>query len=156
MEKELVLPYGVKIVDGVLYFGDRQVMYSDDKPYKVYNVNNICTCFAIRYIDKEDHNYPRLCTTLDIILPPPDVKDWRYKQGFVWLSGAEIIGGKHIPSANYDSWKSVEYILTNLVPDLIGSEWFIYVDDEDYIWDDETNTVRRQRTIETVSYEWDD
>jgi hypothetical protein len=154
MEKELILPHGVKIVDGVLYFGDYQVMY-DNRPYKVYDVNNICTSFAIRYTSK-DHTYPRLCTTLDIILPPPDVKDWRYEKGFVWLCVVNIIGGKYIPSAHYDSWNRVEYILKNLVPDLIGSEWFIYVDDENYVWDNETNTVRRQRTIETVSYEWDD
>ncbi len=154
MEKELVLPHGVKIVDGVLYFGDHQVMY-DNRPYKVYDVNNICTSFAVRYTN-EDCTYRRLCTTLDIILAPQGVKDWRYEKGFVWLCGVEIVGGEHIPSAHYDSWDKVEYILKNLVPDLIGSEWFIYVDDESYVWDNETNTVRRQRTIETVSYEWDD
>lgn len=155
MEKQLILPTGVKLIDGVLYFGDHQVMYGDNKPYKIYNVNNICTCFAIRYNSK-DFTYPRLCTTLDIILPPEGVDDHRYEKGFVWLSGVEIIGGKRIPTAYYDSWNKVEYILNNLVPELIGSEWSIYVDDEDYIWDDETNTVRRQRTIETVTYEWDD
>lgn len=155
MEKEFVLPRGVKIVDGVLYFGDRQVMYGN-KPYKMYNVNSMCTSFAIRYKTNKDGNYLRLCTTLDIILAPQDVKDWRYEKGFVWLCAVGIIGGKHIPSAHYDSWDNVEYILKNLVPQLIDSEWFIYVDDENYVWDDKTNTVRRQRTIETVSYEWDD
>lgn len=151
MKKEFVLPHGVKIVDGILYFGDHQVMYGDNKPYKVYDVNSICTCFAIRHASGG-----RLCTTLDIILPPHGVKDSRYEKGFVWLCGVDIIGGNHIPRSYYDSWNDVEYILKNLVPDLLGSEWFICIDDEDYLWDDVTNTVRKQRTIETVTYEWDD
>lgn len=156
MKKEFVLPHGVKIVDGILYFGDHQVMYGDDKPYKVYDVNSICTCFAIRYINELVSSYPRLCTTLDIILPPRDVNDWRYENGFIWLSGVDIIGGNHIPRSYYNSWKDVEYILKNLVPDLLGSKWFICIDDEDYVWDDVTNTVRKLRTIKTVSCEWDD
>lgn len=151
MEKEFVLPHGVKIVDGVLYFGDHQVMYGSNKPYKVYSAINICTCFAIRHASNG-----RLCTTLDIILAPHGVQDWRYEKGFVWLCGVDIGGDKYLPRAYYDSWDRVEYILNNLVPELIGSEWSIYVDDDDYIWDDETNTVRKQRKIETVSYEWDD
>ena len=151
MEKEFVLPHGVKIVDGVLYFGNRKVMYGDNKPYKVYSAINICTCFAIRHTS----NW-RLCTTLDIILAPHGVKDSRYETGFVWLAGVEIIGGKHIPRGYYDSWNSVEYILNNLVPELIDSDWSIYVDNDDYVWDDDTNTVRRQKKIETVSYEWND
>lgn len=155
MKKEFVLPQGVKIVDDVLYFGDHKVMY-DDRPYKVYDVNSMCTSFAIRYTNGFISSYPRLCTTLDIILAPPGVNDWRYEKGFIWLCGVDIIGGNHIPSAYYNSWKDVEYILKNLVPDLLGSEWFICIDDEDYVWDDVTNTVRKLRTIKTVSCEWDD
>lgn len=151
MEKEFVLPHGVKIVDGVLHFGDRQVMYNRNKPYRVYDVNSICTCFAIRHTSNS-----RLCTTLDIILAPHDVDDWRYERGFVWLCGVEIIGGKHLPSAFYGSWDKVEYVLNNLIPELIDSDWSIYVDNDDYVWDDDTNTVRRQKKIETVSYEWND
>lgn len=155
MEKELILPHGVKIVDGVLYFGDHQVRYGSDKPYKIHNVNNMCTSFAIRYTN-DKRTYPVLCTTLDIILAPEGVKDWRYEKGFIWLCAVDIIGGNHIPSAHYQSWDRIEYILNKLVPELVGSNWFICTDDENYVWDDETATVRRQRTIENVTYEWDD
>lgn len=154
MKKEFVLPQGVKIVDGVLYFGDHQVMY-DNRPYKVYDVNSMCTSFAIRYTNK-DCSYPTLCTTLDIILAPDGVDDWRYQRGFIWFCGVDIGRGKQLPNAYYDSWDRLEYILKNLVPDLIGSEWFICIDDENYVWDNVTNTVRKLRTIRTVSCEWDD
>lgn len=149
MEKELVLPHGVKIADGHLYFGDHQVMHYGT-PYKFANPYKMCTSFAIR------HNGGRLCTTLDIILAPEGVDDWRYKQGFIWLCAVDTIGGKYIPSAHYDSWNRVEYILTNLVPELQGSGWYICTDDENYVFDEETGMVRKLKTIETVTCEWDD
>jgi hypothetical protein len=151
MKKEFVLPYGVKVNDGVLYFGDHQVSCYD-KPYKFSDVSKMCTKFAIRYTNS-DTSHPTLCTTLDIVL----AEEGGNAKPLVWLCGVRITQGKHLPSGYYSNWESVEYILNNLSQELQGcSEWFIEVDDDDYAWDEEKGEFRRMRKIETVTYEWDD
>lgn len=152
MTKEFVLPKGVNIIDGVLYFGDHQVS-CHGKPYKFAHIPTMATMFAIRYTN-ERTSYPTLCTTLDIDL----VEKGSDQTPFVWFCGARITGGKHLPSAYYPYWESVEYILNNLVVELQGSEWFIEVDDinSEYAWDEEKGVFRKQRVIETVEYIWDD
>ena len=92
MKKEFVLPYGVKVNDGVLYFGDHQVSCYD-KPYKFSDVSKMCTKFAIRYTNSNT-SHPTLCTTLDIVL----AEEGGDAKPLVWLCGVRITQGKHLPS----------------------------------------------------------
>lgn len=153
MTKEFVLPYGVKIIDGVLYFGDRPVSFYDE-PYKLAHVPTMCTMFAIRYTNSQT-SYPTLCGTLDLVLSE---KDNKLHKPLIWLSTIRMAGERYLPSAYYDNWESVEYVLNTFNKELQGSEWFIEVDDIDdsYAWDKERGVFRRRRKIETVDYVWDD
>ena len=151
MSKELVFPQGVKIVDGLLYFGDRQVS-CNGQPYKFANVRYMCTKFAIRYTNSRT-SYPTLCTTLDLI---PAVQG-SGNQAFIWLcSFGTVHRDKTLPSAYYTSWESVEHVLNTFAEELQGSEWFIEVDDENYRFDNERGVFRKQIKIETVEYLWAD
>lgn len=153
MTKEFVLPYGVSIIDNVLYFGDRQVSFYG-KPYKFAHIPTMATMFAIRYTN-EKCSYPRLFTTLDLVLAE---KDDKQHQSPIWLAGMEVEGGKSLRRAYYSDWVDVEYMLNTFAKELQGSEWYIEVDDinDVYALDEETGLVRRQRRIETVEYVWDD
>jgi len=144
MSKDLILPQGVKIIDGVLYFGDRQVSCYDE-PYKLAHIPTMCTKFAVRY------GKGTLCTTLDIVL-----REDGYQEPLIWLCGVQLAGGKSLPSAYYSDWRSVEYVLNTFVVELQHSEWFIVVDDENYAWDDERGVFRKQIKKVIEEYEWAD
>jgi hypothetical protein len=144
MKKEIVLPRGIEIKDGILYFGDRQV-YCYGEPYKFAHIPTMCTKFAIR-CDKG-----RLCTTLDIVLP----KDG-FNESLIWLNGLQTFGDRYLPSAFYTTWKSVEHVLNRFAEELTNQEWSINVDDENYSWDNEKGVFRKYIKIETIDYVWDD
>ena len=151
MKKEFVLPEGVKIVDGHLYFGDRQVSFHGE-PYKFDHVPTMATMFAVRYTN-DKCSYPTLCTTLDIVFSEDG-----YHKPLIWLCGVEIIGGKFLPRAYYSDWSDVEHVLNTFSKELQGSNWFIEVDDinDEYAWDEEKAVVRKQMKIERVEYLWAD
>ena len=151
MKIELALPNGVKIEDGHLYFGDRQVSFRGE-PYKFAHIPTMATMFAVRYTT-DKCSYPKLCTTFDIMLAEDG-----HKKPLIWFSGVRTVGGKHIPEAYYSDWSDVEYVLNTFAKELQGQEWFIEVDDinDEYAWDYEKGVVRKQMKIETVEYMWAD
>lgn len=152
MSKEFILPYGVKIEDGLLYFGDRQVSFNGE-PYKFAHIPTMAKMFAIRYTNK-DCSYPTLCTTLDLYLSEKGSD----QKPLIWLSGVRMTGERYLPSAYYSDWKSVEYVLNTFAKELEGSEWFVEVDDiqDEYAWDKNKGVFRKQMKIETVEYVWVD
>lgn len=152
MKNEFILPEGVKIVDGHLYFGDRQVSFNG-KPYKFAHIPTMCRLFAIRYTT-DKCSYPTLCTTLDLYLP----KEGSDQKPLIWLCNVETIVGKSLPRAYYSDWSYVEYVLNTFAKELQGSNWFIEVDDinDEYAWDEEKGVFRKQMKIETVEYMWAD
>lgn len=151
MKNELVLPLGVKIEDGHLYFGDRQVSFRGE-PYKFAHIPTMATMFAVRYTT-DKCSYHKLCTTFDIMLAE-DV----HKKPLIWFFGVKTAGGKNIPQAYYSDWSDVEYVLNTFATELIDSEWFIEVDDinDEYAWDEEKGVFRKQIKIERTEYMWAD
>jgi hypothetical protein len=152
MKNEFVLPQGVKIVDDILYFGDRQVSFNGE-PYKFAHIPTMAKMFAVRYTN-EKCSYPTLCTTLDLYIS----KEGSDQEPLIWLSGVRMVGEKYLPSAYYSDWKSVEYVLTTFSKELQDSDWFIEVGDinDEYAWDEEKGVFRKQMKIETVEYMWAD
>jgi hypothetical protein len=146
MSKDLILPRGVKIIDGVLYFGDRQVSFYGE-PYKFAHIPTMAKMFTVRY------GKGVLCTTLDIMV----AEDGHIKP-LIWLCGMEVVGGKSLRSAYYSDWQDVEYMLNTFAVELQGKEWFIEVDDiqDEYAWDKERGVVRKQMKIERTEYVWAD
>jgi len=146
MKNELVLPLGVKIEDGHLYFGDRQVSFHR-KPYKFAHIPTMATMFAVRY------GKGQLCTTFDIML-----REDGHEEPLIWLSGVRMAEDKFLPSAYYSNWRSVEYVLNTFAKELQGEEWYIEVDDinDEYAWDEEKGVFRKQMKIEKIEYTWAD
>jgi hypothetical protein len=152
MTKEFALPNGVKIEDGHLYFGDRQVSFHG-KPYKFAHIPTMAKMFAVRYTN-DKCSYPTLCATFDIM-----VAEDGHEEPLIWVSTIRMAGERYLPSAYYSDWKSVEYVLTNFAQELQQDcKWFIEVDDinDQYAWDEERGVVRKQMKIETVEYVWAD
>lgn len=147
MKNELVLPLGVRIEDGHLYFGDRQVSFHR-KPYKFAHIPTMATMFvAVRY------GKGVLCTTFDLMFTEEG-----YHEPLIWFRGVSMAGEKYLPSAYYSNWESVEYILNTFAKELQGQEWFIEVDDinDEYAWDEEKGVFRKQIKIEKIEYMWAD
>lgn len=146
MTKEFALPKGVKIEDGHLYFGDRKV-YFQNRPYKFAHIPTMATMFAVRY------GKGVLCTTFDLMLTEEG-----YHEPLIWIRGVNMAGEKHIPSAYYSDWKSVEYILNTFAKELQSEHWYIVVDDiqDEYAWDEQKGVFRKQIKIEKIEYVWAD
>lgn len=152
MTKEFALPKGVKIEDGHLYFGDRQVSFHS-KPYKFAHIPTMATMFAVRYTN-DKCSYPKLCTTFDLMFTEEG-----YHEPFIWIRGVNMSGERYLPSAYYSDWKSVEYILNTFAQELQQDcKWFIEVDDinDEYAWDNERGVFRKQIKIEKIEYMWAD
>ena len=151
MKNELVLPLGVKIEDGHLYFGDRQVSFRGE-PYKFAHIPTMATMFAVRY------GKGVLCTTFDLIWSRMLIEEGYHDETLIWIRGVEMSGEKYLPSGYYSDWKSVEYVLNTFAKELQGQEWFIEVDDinDEYAWDEEKGVFRKQIKIEKIEYMWAD
>jgi hypothetical protein len=116
----------IKVIDGKLFFGKHEV-----RDYEVKDGEPICQLFAIRVpelVVREDgtsYTWWKLATTMDI----PDDGD------LIWLCGWSLSdryskGYFTLPSAYYDSWSSIEYILNELHYKSAGKEWAIFTDDD--------------------------
>lgn len=111
----------VKVVDGKLYFGEKEVRgcsFITDKTIAalyVIRVNEVSSTIGAHWA---------FVCGLDLI------------DGRIWLGGSQINMWKDqrqmsLPSAHYDSWSSVERVLNELYSDTAGKEWAVF-EEEDF------------------------
>ena len=125
----------ITLQNGKVFFGDKEVMYSgyyDGGSYS--SLDKIRRQYVIRVKDDSSDGRPywSIATTMDIA-----------SHGLIWLCGYTLKGSgicdPSPPSAFYNQWSSVEYILNNLCRDTAGKEWAIFEEEppsHDKYWGD--------------------
>lgn len=109
----------ITIREGKLFFGKYEV-----DGYEVEDGKPLLKQFAIRVYDGK---YWNLVTTMDIV------------DEYIWLCGFNMKEGYNgfdlsFPTAYYNSWNNVEYILNKICPGTRGKEWEIFPDPVDTSW----------------------
>ncbi len=112
----------VKVVDGKLFFGEKEVQYcefiKEDSIAKLYVIR------VPRSIGGSSVPYWGFVTGLDLI----DGKFWLGPSPIkIWENGMQ----KNWPSAYYSDWSTVERILNEFNTDTAGNEWQVF-EEEDF------------------------
>lgn len=103
----------ILIKEGKVFFGKHEVLY-----YTCEDESRVCKHYAVRVFDGR---FWRFATTIDIV------------GDLIWLCGYYIKGDaerRSMPSALYDRWESVEYLLNTMCAETAGENWAIFRDDD--------------------------
>jgi len=105
----------VKVVDGKLYFGNKEV-----QGCSFITENSIAALYVVRV----KGSYWEFVTGFDLC----GDKFWIGGFGLkLWKDGMRV----SVPSAYYDRFESIEYLLNELCSDTAGKEWEIF-EEEDF------------------------
>ncbi len=105
----------VKVVDGKLYFGTKEVQHCS-----FIKEDSIAALYVVRV----KGSYWEFVTGFDL----SGDKFWIGGFGLkMWNDGRRV----SVPSAYYDKFSSIEYLLNELCADTMGKEWEIF-EEEDF------------------------